>query len=193
MDESFLPVNDARGDSYSSVKVVKGLSGVELLSLDNICFDVQKQATLVYAENDKYIASKHISESFSPKSWNFQVLTATVPSSGYWIKDDSYIMLSHSNRNIAHFTEVFNFVFHYLHNRDHYPPLTSITFLQLRRDKVYPWILSYIDVASSLFPPNHRFRTVFLEDLLALDSNGHICFRHAVFTIDLMLPADRSR
>ena len=184
MDESFLPAKDASNNLYSSVKVIKGLSGVELLSLDNICFDVQKQATLVYAESDKYIASKHISESFSPKSWNFQVLTDTVPSTGYWVQDDSYIMLSHSNRNIAHFTEVFNFVFHYLHNRVYYPPLTSIYFLQLRRDKIYPWILSYIDVASSLFPQNHRFRTVFLEDLRTLDPSGHICFRHAVFTIE---------
>ena len=174
-------MKDAQEGKYSSVKVIKGLSGVELLSLDNVCFDIRKQLTLVYAESDKYIASKHISESFSPKSWNFQVQTETVPSSGHWIRDDSYIMLSHSNRNIAHFTEVFNFVFHYLHNRAYYPPLTSIYFLQLRRDKIYPWILSYIDVASSLFPTNLRFRTVFLEDIETLDPNGHICFQHAVF------------
>lgn len=183
VDDSFFPVKDTKEGKYSFVKVVKGLSGVELLSLANICFDVQKQLTLVYAESDKYIASKHISESFSSKSWNFQVRTETVPSAGHWVSDDSYIMLSHSNRNIAHFTEVFNFVYHYLHNRAHYPPLTSIYFLQLRRDKIYPWILSYIDVASSLFPKNLRFRTVFLEDLLPLDPNGHICFRHAVASL----------
>lgn len=90
-----------------------------------------------------------------------------------------YIMMFHSNRNIAHFTEVFNFVYHYLHNRAAYPSIRSIFFPQYQRDAVYPWITSYLDVAASLFNRN-PFKTYFLEEMNSMDTEGVICFRHAV-------------
>ena len=88
-------------------------------------------------------------------------------------------MMFHSNRNIAHFTEVFNFVYHYLHNRAAYPSIRSIFFPQYQRDAVYPWITSYLDVAASLFNRN-PFKTYFLEEMNSMDAEGVICFRHAV-------------
>lgn len=89
--------------------------------------------------------------------------------------------MSHSNRNIAHFMEVFNFVYHYLHHHTLYPSLHSIYFLQYQHDAVYPWILSYIDVAKSLFPRENQFKSVFMEDMAKMDKEGLICFRHAVW------------
>ena len=88
--------------------------------------------------------------------------------------------MSHSNRNIAHFMEVFDFVYHYLHHRALYPSLDTIYFLQYQRESVYPWILSYIDVAKSLFPKQSQFRSIFMEDMALMDKEGIICFRHAV-------------
>ena len=174
-----------RSDDYSSLRVVSGLCGIELLQLDNVCFDIHKQTTYIYSSNEKYISSKHISEKFPPKSWNFKVEKRTIPSTGHWIDDAGcYLMISHSNRNIAHFTEVFNFVYHYLHNRLFYPSLHSLYFLQYYREAVYPWILSYIDVALSLFPKNRAFRSYFLEELSQLDKDGLICFKHAVLFLE---------
>lgn len=88
--------------------------------------------------------------------------------------------MSHSNRNIAHFTEVFNFVYHYLHHKALYPSIHSLFFLQYQKDVIYPWILSYIDSTKSLFTSEELFKTYFLEDLWKLDENGMICFKKAV-------------
>ena len=91
-----------------------------------------------------------------------------------------FIAMSHSNRNIAHFTEVFNFVYHSLHNPSLYPSIQSIFFLQYQRDVIYPWILSYINATKSLFTPETVFQTFFLEDIWKLDKEGIICFKKAV-------------
>ena len=88
--------------------------------------------------------------------------------------------MSHSNRNIAHFTEVFNFVYHYLHHSSVYPTLKTIYFPQYQKEGVYPWIINYIEVAKSIFPSNRAFRTVFLEEMDRLHKSGVVCFRNAV-------------
>lgn len=98
-----------------------------------------------------------------------------------------YIMMFHSNRNIAHFTEGFNFVYHYLHNRAAYPSIRSIFFPQYQRDAVYPWITSYLDVASSLFTTT-PVKTYFLEEMNSMDSEGVICFKHAVCSLSSSHP-----
>lgn len=89
-------------------------------------------------------------------------------------------MMSHSNRNIAHFTEVFNFVYHYLHHIPLYPTMETVYFLQYQKEAIYPWIISYIEVAQSIFPSESVFRAVFLEEMDKLHKSGMICFRKAV-------------
>lgn len=118
---------------------------------------------------------------FPSKSWNFEVQQSPISQSAYWFNEEGvYLPMSHSNRNIAHFTEVFNFVYHYLHHKSVYPPIHSLFFLQYQKDVVYPWILSYIEATKSLFTTEELFKTYFLEDLWKLDENGMICFKKAV-------------
>lgn len=103
------------------------------------------------------------------------------PKDAYWEENDGvYLMMSHSNRNIAHFTEVFNFVYHYLHHTSLYPTMETVYFLQYQKEAIYPWIVSYIEVAQSIFPSESVFRSVFLEEMDKLHKSGMICFRKAV-------------
>lgn len=118
---------------------------------------------------------------FSPKSWNFEVVTSTKPKDAYWFTGEGqYILMSHSNRNIAHFTEVFNFIYHYLYHKTVYPPIQSLFFLQYQQEAVYPWIINYIDFTRTLFTSSNTFKTYFLEELGKYHENGILCFKKAV-------------
>lgn len=153
---------DPQKGPYSSIRMVESVLGVRLLNLNNVCYDIYNRCTYLYSLDDKKVSTKSLPESlcelvvllldFPQKSWNFKVVKSKPPSTGYWDESDgSYLIMSHSNRNIAHFMEVFNFVYHYLDHRTLYPPLNTIYFLQYQRDSVYPWILSYIDVTAPFF------------------------------------------
>ena len=183
---------DPQEGPYSSIRMVESVLGVRLLNLNNVCYDVYNRCTYLYSLDDKKVSTKSLPESFCEmvvllvdfpqKSWNFKVVKSEPPSTGYWDDSEgSYLIMSHSNRNIAHFMEVFNFVYHYLDHRPLYPSLDTIYFLQYQREAVYPWILSYIDVAQSLFPKQSLFKSVFMEDMAMMDKEGLICFRHAVW------------
>ena len=87
------------------------------------------------------------------------------PRDAFWeTREGTYLMFSHSNRNIAHFTEVFNFVYHYLHHPSPYPPIERIFFPQYKRDVIYPWILRYMEVAQSIFPADRSFDVLLVDD-----------------------------
>lgn len=129
---------------------------------------------------------------FPKKAWNFEIVNSKPPRDAFWeTREGTYLMFSHSNRNIAHFTEVFNFVYHYLHHSSPYPAIERIYFPQYKRDVIYPWILRYMEVAQSIFPADRSFDVLLVDDMGALAKSGLVCFRHAVASIRLFSPPDR--
>lgn len=121
---------------------------------------------------------------FPKKSWNFEIVNSKPPRNAFWeTREGTYLMFSHSNRNIAHFTEVFNFVYHYLHYPSSYLPIERIYFPQYKRDVIYPWILRYMEVAQSIFPADRFFDVLLIDDMGALAKSGLVCFRHAVVSV----------
>lgn len=62
-----------------------------------------------------------------PDGWGFQTVEGEFPTNGMLIENpNSYILIPHSARNIAHFMEVFTFVYHVYHQPHKYPRVETI-------------------------------------------------------------------
>lgn len=63
-----------------------------------------------------------------PDGWGFKKIESEFPNPVSTIPNpNSYLLIPHSARNIAHFMEVFTFVYHVLHQPHKYPRVSSLS------------------------------------------------------------------
>lgn len=50
----------------------------------------------------------------------------------------------------------------------------------MENQKIYLWIQHYKEIALSLLPPENQFDNIFRERMIAIASEGKLCFRRLV-------------
>lgn len=66
-DSSGLDAFEPAEGEYSSIRVVDGVSGVKLLVLDNVCYNIYKKNTYVFSADRSYMNKKRIPDSESTR------------------------------------------------------------------------------------------------------------------------------
>lgn len=75
-----------------------------------------------------------------PSGWNFKLRTKEFPNHPTTVASpNSYMLIPHSARNIAHYMEVYNIIYHILHQPHRYPKVS----LCLTR-----WLIDWCDILS---------------------------------------------
>ena len=67
-----------------------------------------------------------------PSGWNFKLRTKEFPNYPKTISTpNSYMLIPHSARNIAHYMEVYNIIYHILHQPHRFPKVNSFLHFDL--------------------------------------------------------------
>lgn len=116
---------------HSSVQIHDTKQGYYFLLLHNVCYDFNRDGLNIYVKNSNDVDLSVIPKgSLStvllfivfPDGWGFQTIEGEFPTNGAHIENpNNYILIPHSARNIAHYMEVFTFVYHVLHQPHKFP------------------------------------------------------------------------
>ena len=129
----------------SSIYLHDTKQGYYILLLHNVCYDFNSNNMLLYVKDEKDVDLSAIPKgncailsflfSYSPildrcfwlvvfpSGWGFRLRAGqTFPNHPTTITDiNSYMLIPHSSRNIAHYMEVYNVIYHIIHEPHRYP------------------------------------------------------------------------
>lgn len=170
-------IDDSEEVSHSSFQVERTPSGIDMLNMTNVCLSTYGNTIQLFSPDGSRFNNTNLPSNFPP-SWEFSTLSEPFPRKKVSIRSSGvYMMMSHSNRNIAHFMEVFNFVYHFIEHIDEFPWITHVLLPQFSTKQVYTWITSYVSVAQSVFPKDSQFSVLYSEEIKKLSDSKLVCFR----------------
>ncbi len=90
------------------------------------------------------------------------------------------MLVPHSARNIAHYMEVYTFIYHVLHQPHKFPRVHNVFYPTMENQKIYLWIQHYKEILLSLLPQDQLFDNIFRERMVEIATNGVLCFKRIV-------------
>ena len=116
-----------------------------------------------------------------PDAKYFSALDGEFPTVPHLITDpNSYMLVPHSARNIAHYMEVYTFVYHVLHQPHKFPHVNKVFYPTMENKKIYLWIQHYKEILLSLLPKEQLFDNIFKERMVEVATRGILCFKRVV-------------
>ncbi|KAK8809837.1 hypothetical protein WA158_000780 [Blastocystis sp. Blastoise] len=165
--------------NYTTAKFYKSKLGFDIILFSNVCYDVEHEKMIIYAASGskgKSIVNK-IDDKFK-NGFVFQVDKSRYPQTSQEIYGSTnWMIIPHSQRNIAHFIEALNYILHTAHFPNDYPPIENVYMPRYRSEKVFPWINLYINILKSSYPPQYPLNIYDRNDILDITSNL-LCFKH---------------
>ena len=90
------------------------------------------------------------------------------------------MLVPHSARNIAHYMEVYTFIYHILHQPHKFPGVHKVFYPTMENQKIYLWIQHYKEILMSLLPQEQLFDNIFRERMVEMATNNMLCFKRVV-------------
>ncbi|KAK8797042.1 hypothetical protein WA158_004252 [Blastocystis sp. Blastoise] len=161
----------------SSVKVYQDPNGFTIALFTNVCFQVKKSEFFLYVSTQD--AFKEMTTRIGPtflSGFQFRAKLIPYPNKNVIDEEGSWMIISHSQRNIAHLAEAMNYVLHTAHFPNEYPPIKKLFVPRLKLGTVFPWISMYLEVLRSIYPSEYQYDQLSFAEVQKVAKSGLICF-----------------